>query len=111
MFAWAQGTVLLVLGAAAFVLELIALVDCLRHQNGAFVAAGKRSKGFWLTLTVASAAVGFLTLPAPLGAGGSGPLGLLGFVAVIVAAVYMVDVRPAVRSTRRPPRRESRGGW
>jgi hypothetical protein len=48
-----------------------------------------------IILAVATA-LGFLGLPI----GGGNPLGLLSIVSVVAAAVYLTDVRPAVRQLR-----------
>lgn len=103
MFAQLQYFVMLALTFALFAVEVWAFVDALRHRPEQYVAAGKRTKGFWLALTGAAAVVGFLTLP-PLS--GINALGLIGLAAVVVSAIYLTDVRPAVR--REAPRR---GGW
>jgi uncharacterized protein DUF2516 len=69
--------VLLLVHLAALVLTIVALVDAAIRPDGAFVAAGKQSKIFWILLLV---------------------LGIfIAFVGVIAAIVYFVDVRPAVR--------------
>lgn len=90
-----------VLGVAAFGLEVWALVDCLRRPAGAFVAAGKRTKTFWTVIVAVAAAVGFVSV--------FNVLGLFGIIAVVGAAVYLVDVRPAVRQYGGGPRRDDRG--
>lgn len=86
----AQNTVTLVLGAAAFALMAWALVDCLRARADAFPAAGKRTKQFWLLLTGVATAIGFVSM--------TSPLNIFNLAAVIAAAVYLTDVRPAVRT-------------
>lgn len=88
----AQNTVTLVLGIAAFALMVWALVDCLRTRADAFPAAGKRTKQFWLLLTGVATAVGFVSIYAPLN--------IFNLAAVIAAAVYHTDVKPAVRSVQ-----------
>jgi uncharacterized membrane-anchored protein len=94
-----QYLILLALGVGAFALEVWALVDALRQPSSAFVAAGKRTKPFWLAIVGVAAALGFLALP--FGGGGfSSPLGFLSIIAVVAAAVYLTDVRPAVRQMR-----------
>lgn len=104
--------VLLFLGLAlvAFGIELWALVDALGRRPEAFSWAGKRTRTFWLLLLGGAALLGFLALPPPVGLGMMPILIMLG--AVIPAAVYLGDVRPAVRGyrggRRRPP---GRGGW
>lgn len=87
----AQNLVMTVLSFAAFAVIVWALVDCLRTREDAFPAAGKRTKQFWLILTGIAAAIGFIHL-------GRNPLGLLNIAAFVAAAVYLTDVRPAVRS-------------
>lgn len=96
MFATLQGLVILVLSVLAFGLEVFALVDCITRKPGAFVAAGKRTKQLWLIILAVAAAFGFIALPPPLGIGFN-MLGLLSIAGVVAAAVYLTDVRPAVR--------------
>ena len=81
-----QGVVVLVLGLAALGAEGFALLDALRHRPDAFVAAGKRTKNFWLIVLGVATAVGFVT---PV-------LSMFGVIAFVAAAVYLVDVRPAL---------------
>jgi hypothetical protein len=95
MFAGLQYLIVLVLSVVAFGLEVFALVDCITRKPGAFVSAGKLTKQLWLIILAVATALGFVALPAPLGAGG-GPLGFLSIIGVVAAAVYLTDVRPAV---------------
>ncbi len=88
----AQASVALLLGVAALVLELWAAIDAVTTRADAFVAAGKRTKRFWTAVTVVAALLGFVSVTDPLNL-----FGLIGFVA---AAIYLTDVRPAVRSLR-----------
>jgi len=88
ILAQAQGWVVLVLSVIALGIEVWALVDCLRRRGDAFVAAGKRTKNFWLLVTGLAVVLGFVNL------GGFGSL--LGIVAVIAAGVYLADVKPAL---------------
>jgi hypothetical protein len=97
-----QGVVTLVLGIIAFGSELFAFVDALRHPEGAYVAAGKRTRVFWLVLLGVALAIGFVTL--------FNPLNLFGLLAFVGAAVYLADVRPALRQVRGLGGRSS-GGW
>ncbi len=71
-------------------LRLWALVDCLTRKAAAFPAVDKLTKPAWTAITVFGAFLG--TLPA-LGP----PLGIISLVSVVVACVYLADVRPAVR--------------
>jgi hypothetical protein len=91
-----QNLIVLVLGVVAFGVEVWALIDALSQRPGAFVAAGKLTKRLWLIILGVATALGFLGLPI----GGGNPLGLLSIVAVVAAAVYLTDVRPAVRQLR-----------
>ncbi|HET7476936.1 MAG TPA: DUF2516 family protein [Dermatophilaceae bacterium] len=85
-----QGYVALALGVAALGMEAFALVDAARHRPDAFVAAGKRTKGFWLAVTGVAAAVGLLSV--------ASPLNLFSLLGVVGAGVYLADVRPALRA-------------
>jgi len=70
-----------------------ALVDCATRKAAAFPAAGKLTKPTWLLMTGLSAAVSWLP-----------GVDLLAMVATTVAAVYLADVRPAVREISGPQR-------
>jgi 4-amino-4-deoxy-L-arabinose transferase-like glycosyltransferase len=83
-----QGWIALILGIAAFALEVYALFDAVRRRPDAFAAADKRTKGFWLAILGVAAAVGFVTL-ASVG-------NMLGLIAVVAAGVYLADVKPAL---------------
>jgi len=98
MIADLQSLIVLVLALGAFALELFALVDALRRRPDAFVAAGKRTKRFWVILLVVAAALGFIGVPPPVGFGDA--LSIFSIIAVVAAAVYLTDVRPAVRQIR-----------
>jgi len=77
---------------AAFVIEIWAFVDALRHQDGAYRAAGKQSKLIWLLILGVAVVIGL--------GGAAGRLSLfsiLPIAAFIAAAIYLVDVRPRVR--------------
>lgn len=70
----------------AVVLGAWALVSTLRRPDQHFVAADKRTKGFWLAVNAAGLLVVVLI-------GMSSMFGLLG---VVANAVYLADVRPAL---------------
>jgi len=110
MFGAAQNSLLLILGIVAFVAEIYALIDSLRYSNEEYYAAGKRNKAFWTAMTGSAAAVGFLTLPPPIGRG-SGVLSILGLAAVVIAGVFLTDVRPELKTIRGRSARPPRGGW
>ena len=93
-----QMVVVWLLSAIAFGLEVFALVDAIRTRPDAFVATGKQTKQLWLVILSVATALGFIALP--IGAGLLSPLGFLPVIAVVAAAVYLTDVRPAVRQIR-----------
>ena len=84
-----QSTLVLILGLAALACEIFALVDALRHRPDAYVAAGKRTKNFWMVLLLVAVVLGVVTL--------FNVLNLFGLIGFIAAAVYLADVRPALR--------------
>jgi hypothetical protein len=88
MYSFSAVSVLLLL---ALGLELYALAEAATYPPSAYLAAGKLTKTAWLAILGVAVAVVVLT-------GWFGPLGLA---AVIATIVYFVDVRPALRRTRR----------
>lgn len=95
-----QYLIVVVLSVVAFGLEAYALVDAIRHRPDAYVAAGKRTKGFWVAVLAVATAFGFIALPPPIGSGIISSLGILSLVGVVAAAVYLTDVKPAVQQMR-----------
>lgn len=97
MFA-AQGVIAYlfwIIAIIAFVVEVWALVDALRTRPDAFEAASKMTKQIWLLILAIANVVGLA------GAAGFLPIyTMLPVIAFIAAAVYMADVRPAVRQFR-----------
>jgi hypothetical protein len=85
----AQSLVMLVLGVLAFGTQVVALIDATRHRADAFVAASKQTKQRWLIILAVAAAIGFVSLLSPLN--------IFNLIAFVAAAVYLVDVRPALR--------------
>ena len=83
----AQYYVTLALTIAALALEVFALVHALKTRPDAFVAAGKRTKNFWLAVTGVATLLGFVSL---------GGLGFLAIIGVVAAGVYLADVKPAL---------------
>ncbi|XVX19721.1 DUF2516 family protein [Actinomycetota bacterium] len=86
----AQGMIVVALSVVAFGVELMALVHALMQRPDAFVAAGKRTKNFWLVLLGIATAIGFVSLA------NSGVLGFLSLLAIVAAGVYLADVKPAL---------------
>ena len=89
IFGSIQSTLMLVLGVLALGCEVFALLDVLRHRPDAFVAAGKRTKTFWTIVLAVALAVGVIFV--------LNVLNFIGIIAFVAAAVYLVDVRPALR--------------
>lgn len=100
--------VLLALGLLAFGLQVYALVDAIRQRPDAFVAAGKQTKQLWLIFLGVAVAIGFISL-APITL--YSPLNFVNLIAVVAAAVYVTDVRPAVRRMSGGRGSGSYGSW
>ena len=76
-----------------------AFVNALRFRPDAYTAAGKRSKVFWCVLTGVSMLLGFLSLPYPIGRGGTSMLFMI--IGVVIAGIFLADVLPALKSVMR----------
>jgi hypothetical protein len=87
-----QAYVTLLLSLVAFAAEVFALVDGLRYKPEVYAAAGKRTKKFWTIILAVAAVLGFVSI------GASGRIFSIGLLAFVGAAVYLADVRPALRS-------------
>ncbi|MGL5859544.1 MAG: DUF2516 family protein [Angustibacter sp.] len=86
----AQSIVLLVLGVAAFIVQVFAVVDGARRPAAAYLAAGKLTKQRWMIILGVAVAIGFVFFLA-------NPLSFLNIIAFVAAAVYLADVRPALQ--------------
>ncbi|MEO8829068.1 DUF2516 family protein [Lapillicoccus sp.] len=104
-FASLQSTIVLVLGVLALGCEVFAIVDALRHRRDAYAAAGKRTKTFWTIVLAVALAVGIVSL--------FNVLSFIGIIAFVAAAVYLTDVRPALRQVtgRGHPNQGPYGAW
>jgi len=80
-------------------LKVFALVDAAIRREDAYRATSKQSKPFWLIILAVAVALDVFL--------GSLMFSLIGLVAAIV---YLVDVRPAVRSVTPPRRKRNQGG-
>lgn len=78
------------LALLALAAEIFALVHAVRTRSDAFPAAGKQTKLFWVALLVLAALMGFTAI------GPTGGLGLLSIIGIVIAGVYLADVRPAI---------------
>jgi hypothetical protein len=77
-----------VLYYALAALRLWAVVDCVTRKTAAFPAVDKLTKPAWLAILVVSGLVGQFAGPPEF------PFSLI---SVVISAVYLTDVRPAVR--------------
>jgi len=69
-------------------LRVWAFADCLIRKAAAFPAVDNLSKPAWLGILAFAGALGTITQP---------EVGIISLISVIVASVYLADVRPAVR--------------
>ena len=78
------GGIFLLLYFATLALTVWALIDAAIRPQRAFVAAEKQTKTIWLAILVVAALAAYIRL--------------FTFLAIIASLVYLLDVRPAVRS-------------
>src|SRR3954454_6732247 len=92
-------TLVTLVGAA--VLEVVALVNCLTQRADAFPVVGSLSENAWLAILGGAT---FLTLLCTV----IGPiqLSIFAVLGIIAAAVYLRDVRPALRDAT-----DGSGNW
>jgi len=91
-------TFVTLIGAA--VLEVVALVNCLTQRADAFPVVGSLSKNVWLAILGGAT---FLTLVCTV-TGVS--LSIFAVIGIVAAAVYLLDVRPALRDAT-----DGSGNW
>lgn len=84
--------------AGGLIIGIFALVDASSRGSDVFPAADKRTKGVWLGITGASAAVFVLGVLGPFGA--FGPPGIFSSAATVGSLVYLVDVRPRLKEVQ-----------
>jgi hypothetical protein len=77
---------------AMFVAQAFAFVDAVSHRPDAYVAADKLTKKAWLIILGLGVAAHMLFWS---------PLSLFNLMGIVAAIVYIVDVRPALRSLTR----------
>lgn len=100
----AQDYVLLFLGVAVFGMAVWSLIRAARFSPEAYVAAGKRTKTFWVVVTAVAAGLGFITV-----GGGANVIGLPGILAAGGAIYFLTGVSPAVDAAS--GRGRSNGGY
>jgi hypothetical protein len=84
-----QNSVILVATLALFAIEAWAFVDAVSHKPEVFEAAGKQTKTMWLVILGIALAAHMLIWH---------PIHLLNLIGAVASIVYLVDVRPALRS-------------
>jgi hypothetical protein len=84
--------VLLTATLALFAIEAWAFVDAISRRPEVFVAADKQTKTMWLVILGVALGAHMLIWH---------PIHILNMVGAIASLVYLVDVRPAVRSLSR----------
>lgn len=84
-----ENGILLVISLALFAAKAFAFVDALGRPEQVFPAADKQTKKFWLLILGLFLVANMLNWH---------PIGLLNLIGTIAALVYLLDVRPTVRS-------------
>lgn len=79
---------------ALVALRLWALIDCATRKTAAFPAVDKLTKPAWLAILLIAGLLGtlFSNTYSP-----AGVVNVFSLASVVVAAIYLADVRPAVR--------------
>lgn len=86
-----------VLMVSAVIIEVVAFGHCLVQRPDAFPAVSTLSKGGWLALTAGAVLITLLL----------GPIGVFfTAIGIAIAAVYLLDLRPALRDAT-----EGHGPW
>ena len=91
LFAFQSG-LMLVASLAMFVVQAWAFIDAVSHRPEAYVAADKLTKPAWLIILGIALAAHMLIWS---------PMSFLNLIGTVAAIVYVVDVRPALRSLSR----------
>src|SRR5580698_2111367 len=94
---------------AAFVIEAWAFIDAIRHPAGAYVAASKQTKPIWLIILGVALLIGVGGVTQKIGLFNS--FLALPIVAFVASSIYLVDVRPKIKSIRPGTRQGPYGPW
>lgn len=86
---------------ALVAIEGYALINCLTQRADAFPVVGSLSKNAWLGILLAA-----LLVTATCGFIFRDTISIFSFAAITAAAIYVLDVRPALRDATNGP-----GGW
>lgn len=87
-----QNLVTMVLWAVFAVIKIWAFVDCARQRSDAFPAVQRQTKALWLILTGIAALTGLLP---------GLTLGIIGIAGVVIALIYLFEVKPRIASVTR----------
>jgi Protein of unknown function (DUF2516) len=87
-----ENSILLLVSFALLCVKGFALVDVVNRRPEVFPAADRQTKALWLIL-LSVALVAHLVF--------WNPIGILNLAGTVVALVYLLDVRPAVRALTR----------
>lgn len=80
---------MLVASLAMFAVQAFAFIDAVSHKPEAYVAADKLTKPAWLIILGIALAAHMLIWS---------PMSFLNLIGTVAAIVYLVDVRPALRT-------------
>lgn len=84
-----ENSILLVVAFVLFAVKAFAFVDALSRPDQVFPAADKQTKKFWLLILGLFLVANMVDWH---------PIGLINLIGTIAALVYVLDVRPTVRS-------------
>lgn len=87
MFDLTQNLVVTVIWVVTLALKAYAFVDCVRRPAAAFPAIGRQTKTLWLILTGLALLTGLVP---------GLTLNLVGIAAVVIAIIYVFDIRPRI---------------
>ena len=87
MFDLTQNLVVTVIWVVTLALKAYAFVDCVRRPAAAFPAIGRQTKMLWLILTGLALLTGLVP---------GLTLNLIGIAAVVIAIIYVFDIRPRI---------------
>ncbi|MCP3426282.1 DUF2516 family protein [Rothia sp. AR01] len=97
IFRLLEGYINIFLALVLLVLALWAFVEAARAPSGAYEAAFKRTKNFWMLVTGACLLGAIISVMTAFG--GAASL-FIQLIAATAAGVFLADVRPAVRNRR-----------
>ena len=86
-------SITLIITIVTLVIEVVAFLHCLVQRSDAFSTIGTLSKGLWLMLIGGSMLFALLAFGVPTGVLG----GLFVMIPVVIALIYLLDIRPAIR--------------